>query len=67
MRRDPVIIGAGPAGTAAAIVLARAGHQPILIERAAAPTDKVCGDFLSQDTIERAQLLGVDLTALGAQ
>ena len=66
MRRDPVIIGAGPAGTAAAIMLARAGHQPILIERTAGPTDKVCGDFLSQDTIKRAQLLGVDPTALGA-
>jgi flavin-dependent dehydrogenase len=66
MRRDPVIIGAGPAGTAAAIVLARAGHRPILIERTAGPTDKVCGDFLSQDTIKRAQLLGVDPTALGA-
>lgn len=66
MRRDPVIIGAGPAGTAAAIMLARAGHQPILIERTAGPTDKVCGDFLSQDTIKRAQLLGVDPAALGA-
>jgi FAD binding domain len=66
MRRDPVIIGAGPAGTAAAIMLARAGHQPILIERTAGPTDKVCGDFLSQDTIKRAQLLGVDPMALGA-
>ena len=66
MRRDPVIIGAGPAGAAAAIILARAGHQPILIERTAGPIDKVCGDFLSQDTIKRAQLLGVDPTALGA-
>ena len=66
MRRDPVIIGAGPAGAAAAIMLARAGHQPILIERTGGPIDKVCGDFLSQDTIKRAQLLGVDPTALGA-
>jgi flavin-dependent dehydrogenase len=47
-------------------MLARAGHQPILIERTAGPIDKVCGDFLSQDTIKRAQLLGVDPTALGA-
>jgi menaquinone-9 beta-reductase len=47
-------------------MLARAGHHPILIERTAGPIDKVCGDFLSQDTIKRAQLLGVDPTALGA-
>ena len=47
-------------------MLAQAGHQLILIERTAGPTDKVCGDFLSQDTIKRAQLLGVDPVALGA-
>ena len=47
MRREPLIIGAGPAGCAAAIALARAGHQPDLIERTSGPTDKVCGDFLS--------------------
>lgn len=61
-----IIIGAGPAGTAAAITLARAGHRPILIERTSRPTDKVCGDFLSADTIQRAQALGVDPAALGA-
>jgi flavin-dependent dehydrogenase len=54
--RDPVIIVAGPAGTAAAIMLARAGHQPILIERTAGPTDKVCGDFPSQDTIKQGSI-----------
>ncbi|MDR3530827.1 MAG: FAD-dependent monooxygenase [Rhodopila sp.] len=66
MRREPLIIGAGPAGTAAAITLARAGHRPILIERASGPTGKVCGDFLSTDTIQRLRALGVDPAALGA-
>lgn len=66
MRRDPLIIGAGPAGCAAAITLARTGHRPILIERATGPTDKVCGDFLSADTIERTRALGVDPASLGA-
>lgn len=66
MRRQPLIIGAGPAGTAAAITLARAGRQPILIERSAAPAEKVCGDFLSADTILRARALGVDPARLGA-
>nr|WP_294547171.1 FAD-dependent monooxygenase [uncultured Rhodopila sp.] len=65
MRRQPLIIGAGPAGCAAAITLARAGHQPNLIERTTGPTDKVCGDFLSADTIQRLGGLGVDPAALG--
>ena len=67
MRRDPLILGAGPAGTAAAITLARAGHRPVLIERSAGPTDKVCGDFLSIDAIEWAHSLGVDPAALGGE
>jgi menaquinone-9 beta-reductase len=66
MRRDPLIIGAGPAGAAAAIVLARNGLRPLLLERSTGPTDKVCGDFLSGDTINRCQALGVDPAALGA-
>ncbi len=66
MRRQPLIIGAGPAGCAAAITLARGGHRPILIDRTAEPTDKVCGDFLGADTIARARALGCDPAALGA-
>jgi menaquinone-9 beta-reductase len=65
VRRDPLIIGAGPAGTAAAITLARAGGQPMLIERTAGPAHKVCGDFLSLDAITRARSLGVDPARLG--
>nr|WP_294509152.1 NAD(P)-binding protein [uncultured Rhodopila sp.] len=65
MRREPLIIGAGPAGCAAAITLARAGHQPDLIERTSGPADKVCGDFLSADTIQRLRALDVDPAALG--
>jgi flavin-dependent dehydrogenase len=66
MRRDPLIIGAGPAGSAAAITLGRAGYRPALVERTRGPTDKVCGDFLSLDAIQQARALGVDPSALGA-
>jgi menaquinone-9 beta-reductase len=66
VRRQPLIIGAGPAGTAAAIRLGQAGHHPVLIERFSRPTDKVCGDFLSADAIEQLGALGVDPAALGA-
>lgn len=66
MRREPLIIGGGPAGTAAAITLARNGHRPIVLERSSGPSDKVCGDFLSGDAIHRAHALGVDLARFGA-
>ena len=65
MRRDPLIIGAGPAGAAAAITLGRTGCRPVVVERSRGATDKVCGDFLSMDTIEQVRMLGVDPAALG--
>ena len=42
-RYDCLIVGAGPAGAAAALVLARAGRHPLLLEAAAFPRPKICG------------------------
>jgi len=44
---DICILGAGPGGATAALHLARAGHACLLLDRAAFPRDKVCGDALS--------------------
>jgi menaquinone-9 beta-reductase len=44
---DVTIVGAGPAGTAAAIELARAGRSVIVIDKASFPRDKCCGDGLT--------------------
>jgi flavin-dependent dehydrogenase len=66
VRRDPLIIGGGPAGAAAAITLTRGGCRPTILERTDAPTDKVCGDFLSADAIQQLVALGVDPVVLGA-
>ena len=67
LRRAPlsgaVIVGGGPAGSAAAITLARAGAQATLIERNAHATDKVCGDFLAPNALAVLARLGVDVSA----
>jgi flavin-dependent dehydrogenase len=44
---DALIIGAGPAGSLAALLLARAGLRVTLVEQHAFPRDKVCGECLS--------------------
>ena len=43
---DVIVAGAGPAGSMAALALARAGVQVGIFERARFPRDKVCGDVL---------------------
>jgi flavin-dependent dehydrogenase len=45
--RDAVVIGAGPAGSAAAAILAESGLEPLVIEKDCFPRRKVCGEFLS--------------------
>lgn len=67
MRRTPaLIVGGGPAGAAAAIVLGRAGLEPELIERSIGPDNKVCGGFLSADALSMLSRLAIDPEALGA-
>jgi len=66
-RKDPLIVGAGPAGCAAAIVLARAGAIPLLVDREAQAGDALCGGFLGWGTTKRLRDLGLDPAALGAR
>jgi flavin-dependent dehydrogenase len=63
----PVILGAGPAGSAAAIALAQAGARPLLLDRDAEVRDQLCGGFLSWRTAEQLRALGVDPVWLGAR
>lgn len=62
----PVILGAGPAGCAAAIVLAQNGVRPLLLDRDAEARDQLCGGFLSWRTAEQLRALGVDPLRLRA-
>ncbi len=48
---DVIIIGGGPAGTSAAISAARAGASVLLLERGRYPRHKVCGEFVSAESL----------------
>ena len=56
---DAVVVGAGPAGSAAAMVLARGGRRVLLLEKDRFPRPKVCGEFLSSDALSSLRKLGL--------
>lgn len=56
---NPLILGAGPAGCAAAITLARGGKSPVVLERTRATGDALCGGFLSWRSLDRLGRLGI--------
>jgi menaquinone-9 beta-reductase len=55
----PLILGAGPAGCAAGLALARGGVRPLILERQRETGDAICGGFLSWKTLEKLETLGV--------
>ncbi|WP_271078168.1 NAD(P)/FAD-dependent oxidoreductase [Aurantiacibacter sp. MUD61] len=63
---NPLILGAGPAGCAAAICLARTGETPLLLDRDEHVGDPLCGGFLSWRTAQQLGDLGIDLEQTGA-
>ncbi len=60
------MVGAGPAGCAAAFALARGGRRVLLLERTAEARESVCGEFLGADAAAALARLGLHLPALGA-
>ncbi|HXH24320.1 MAG TPA: geranylgeranyl reductase family protein [Vicinamibacterales bacterium] len=56
---DVLVIGAGPAGAAAACRLARTGLRVVLVDQHAFPRDKVCGDGLIGDALGALDTLGL--------
>ncbi|MHB1931176.1 MAG: NAD(P)/FAD-dependent oxidoreductase [Acidimicrobiales bacterium] len=57
---DVAVVGAGPAGAAAAATAARSGLRVLLLDRAVFPRDKCCGDGLTTGALRRLETLGLD-------
>ncbi len=55
-----LVVGGGPAGSAAAFWLARAGHEVTLVEKKEYPRDKTCGDGLTPRAVLQLQEMGFD-------
>ncbi len=56
---DAIVIGAGPAGSLAALGLARRGHAVLLVERESWPRHKTCGGCISGSAIAALNTFGL--------
>jgi flavin-dependent dehydrogenase len=67
MPEDVLVVGAGPAGSMAALVLARAGVKVTILDRVDFPRDKLCGDSINPGALAllRRHALAADVEARG--
>jgi flavin-dependent dehydrogenase len=63
---DVIVVGAGPAGSVAALMLARAGARVCMLEREAMPRPKLCGDTLNPGAVSTLAGIGLEGGPLAA-
>jgi menaquinone-9 beta-reductase len=59
-QHDVLVVGGGPAGSAAGFWLAKAGHDVCVLERKAFPRDKTCGDGLTPRAVHQLREMGLE-------
>lgn len=64
---DVAVIGAGLAGLASAVSLARQGFSVVVFDDGSLPRHRVCGEYVSLEVLPFLQELGLDVFALGAK
>jgi flavin-dependent dehydrogenase len=62
---DAIVVGGGPAGATAALLLAQAGWSVAVVEKASFPRRKVCGEFISATSLPLLQRIGIGRAFLG--
>ena len=60
---DVIVVGAGPAGASAALRLAQAGLDVLVLEKARFPREKVCGDGLTPRAVKALTGMGIPMAA----
>ncbi len=63
---EALVVGAGPAGSAAALHLARAGHEVLLVDRCRFPRGKPCGEYFNPECVRLLEELGLSRASLRA-
>lgn len=63
--KDIIIVGGGLAGLALSILCAQDGRKTTVIEKQNYPKHKVCGEYLSNESVPFLERLGLNLDLLG--
>jgi 2-polyprenyl-6-methoxyphenol hydroxylase-like FAD-dependent oxidoreductase len=56
---EVIVVGGGPAGSATALLLARAGHAVLLLDKASFPRHKACSEYINAGGVAALEELGL--------